>query len=79
MTMTVLNPIHPLFPHVSFKNSYRIMEAATIIGVSRWSIYRAIHQGDITTLRLGNRLLVIPGTELRKYIEAHVQDEPWFD
>ncbi len=34
-------------------------EAAILLGVSRGSAYEAVHQGEIPSIRIGNRILVL--------------------
>jgi len=44
-----------------------VSEAARIIGISRSAGYRAVHKGEIPTIRIGGRLLV-PTAKLRELL-----------
>jgi len=66
--------IHPLFPALPIKGSYRVAEAAKGLGVDRRTIYRAIERGELTVIRLTQRCTRIPAPELEAYITTHILD-----
>jgi excisionase family DNA binding protein len=35
-----------------------VQEAADILGISRWAVYRAVERGEISAIRVGRRILV---------------------
>jgi excisionase family DNA binding protein len=35
-----------------------VQDAAAILGVSNWAVYRAIERGDIGSIRIGRRILI---------------------
>lgn len=41
--------------------TYTIDEAAALIGIGRNAAYDAAHRGDIPTIRIGKRMLVLAG------------------
>ena len=45
--------------------AYPIDEAATLLGVSRWSVYKLIRQGELRPVRIGARQR-IPAAELAR-------------
>jgi excisionase family DNA binding protein len=55
---------------VNTKRLFSIDEAATYIGISRVSIYRAANRGDIPLVKLGGRTLV-EVSDLDAYIANH--------
>jgi len=55
---------------VNTKRLFSIDEAATYIGISRVSIYRAANRGDIPLVKLGGRTLV-EVSDLGTYIANH--------
>jgi excisionase family DNA binding protein len=51
---------------------YSVGEVAGMLGVSRGTVYRHVKDGEIGTVRIGNRI-VIPAAALRKLLT--VDDE----
>ncbi len=47
---------------------YSVPEAAEVLGVSPWLVYRLVAEGDLPSVRLGDRRLVVPHLAL----EAHL-------
>jgi len=45
-----------------------LSEAATLLGVSRWSVYLLINRGELAAVRIRSRRL-IAATELTAYIQ----------
>jgi predicted DNA-binding transcriptional regulator AlpA len=70
----VIEPLHPLFPDLRKKNSYRIREIVRGTHFDRMTIYRAIALGSLTAIRLGPRTLRVPAVSLLEYINAHIED-----
>lgn len=52
-----------------------IEQAGELLGISRRSAYRAAHEGQIPTLRLGRRILV-PTPRLLKLLGSAPAEEP---
>lgn len=50
--------------------TYRIEEAAKLLGISRNSAYEAARSGDIPTVRIGKRL-VVPKVQLERLLNGH--------
>jgi excisionase family DNA binding protein len=66
--------LHELFP-VTLKGSYRVREAARILGVSRQTLQREIDLSILApVLSVGKRGVRIPATTLRSYIDAKYYD-----
>jgi excisionase family DNA binding protein len=51
------------------KATCSVQDAAHILGVSRWAVYRAIERGEISSMRIGRRIL-IPTARLLADLEA---------
>lgn len=47
-----------------------VLEAADALGVSRWTIYKAVKRGQLRSVRIGDRLLFTVD-DLRAYVEAN--------
>lgn len=47
--------------------AYSAAQAATLLGVSEWSVYRQAKAGRIPTMRVGRRLL-FPRAALEQYV-----------
>jgi excisionase family DNA binding protein len=48
--------------------AYNINEAASRVGVSRWTINRAIRAGELNAHRTGKRSVVIYADDLLEYV-----------
>jgi len=53
---------------------FDIEEAGRLLGVSRMSVYDAIHQGELRTFRIGRRRL-ISSDALQDYVRQREQAE----
>ena len=53
----------------SSRNTFKIQEAAEILGISRWSAYYAFKRGELPGIKLGKRIL-IPRHALEKMLSA---------
>lgn len=51
--------------------AYPIDEAATLLGVSRWSVYKLIREGKLQPVRIGARQR-IPAEELARMTQPQV-------
>ena len=51
--------------------TYRIEEAAKVLGISRNACYEAARKGEVPTVRIGKRLLV-PKVALEKLLNGTV-------
>lgn len=40
---------------------YNIMEAAKKVGVSRWTLHRAIKDGKLQVYKVGGSVIILPG------------------
>lgn len=49
------------------KLTYNVPEAAALLGVSEPTLWKAIHQGEIPTIRVSNRVL-IPIAAFSRYL-----------
>lgn len=67
-------PLHPLFPSLVHKGSYRIREIARATGFSRQSLHKAIDRGDLQALKQGPRSYRIPTKSLLDYINSIYHD-----
>lgn len=67
-------PLHPLFPRLAPKGSYRIREVARATGFSRQSLHRAIERGQLQALKQGPRTIRIPAKSLVDYINQIYHD-----
>lgn len=47
--------------------AYSAKQAATLLGLSEWTIYRYAHSGRLPSMRVGRRLL-IPRAALEQYL-----------
>lgn len=72
--MTERPPLHPLFPKLVAKPSYRIREIARGTGFSRMSIHRAIERGQLQALKIGPRTIRVPAPALRQFLETNFYD-----
>ena len=52
---------------------YTLKQAAEMLGVSRWTIYKAIEKGQIKAVTISDRRR-IPQTELERLTEAKKDD-----
>ncbi|MFZ2030980.1 MAG: helix-turn-helix domain-containing protein [Vitreimonas sp.] len=52
------------------KLTYNMKEAVAAVGVSRSSLYKALSDGALTAVKIGNRTL-IPAESLRSWLLAH--------
>jgi excisionase family DNA binding protein len=50
-----------------------IDQAAELVGISRGAAYRAVHTGEIPSLRIGRRL-VVPSAKLLDMLGLHVTE-----
>ena len=50
-----------------------IDQVAELVGISRGAAYRAVHRGEIPSLRIGRRL-VVPSARLLDMLGLHVTD-----
>jgi excisionase family DNA binding protein len=48
--------------------------AAEMLGISRASAFRAVHRGQLPSIRLGRRI-VIPTAELRVLLRVHAAED----
>ena len=62
-------PRNFLSPKWDGRDTLTIMEAAEILGVSRWAAYAAANQGTLPTVRIG-RKWIIPKRALEKLLGA---------
>jgi excisionase family DNA binding protein len=44
---------------------YRILEAAELLGISKWTVYRLVKEGRLTLVKVGKRASGIPADSLR--------------
>jgi excisionase family DNA binding protein len=58
-----------LSPKWEGRDTLTIMEAAEILGISRWAAYDAANRGKLPTVRL-NRKWIIPRRALEKLLGA---------
>ncbi|HRD74370.1 MAG TPA: helix-turn-helix domain-containing protein [Hyphomicrobiaceae bacterium] len=57
------------------REAYSIAEAAKLWGIGRTSLYRAMSEGRLRTLKIGARRLVRRG-DLEAFMEAHATPTP---
>lgn len=57
-TDTAPKPVAGRKSHETGRQTYSVMEAASILGLGRNAAYQAAKLGEIPTLRIGKRLLV---------------------
>jgi len=55
---------------VSKSKVYSVKSVADYLGVSRWTIYRLVHRGELQSVKLSNRT-VFTANEIRRFIETH--------
>jgi excisionase family DNA binding protein len=51
---------------VAQKRALRVSEAAEMLSVSRWLLYRAVLSGRVKAVRLGPRSMRIPADEVER-------------
>jgi excisionase family DNA binding protein len=62
---------------VSFKMDkqlLRVNEAAVVLNVSRWTIYRWVEEGKLSATRIGKQSLRVIGNSIEKLIAEHRTD-----
>ena len=57
------------------KVAFGVDEVASLLGLHKNSVYRAIWKGEIRAVKLGARLLV-PRSELERLLGGPVDDDP---
>jgi excisionase family DNA binding protein len=50
------------------RETYSVLEAARVLGISRSGAYGAVYRGEIPALRIGQRI-VVPRKALRELLE----------
>lgn len=48
--------------------AYKPMELVALLGLSRWTIYRLLSEGRLSSIRVGGRI-VIPKTALERFLD----------
>ena len=62
---------------VSFKMDkqlLRVNEAALILNVSRWTVYRWVEEGKLSATKIGKQSLRVIGNSIEKLISEHRTD-----
>jgi excisionase family DNA binding protein len=62
---------------VSFKMDkqlLRVNEAAVVLNVSRWTVYRWVEEGKLSATRIGKQSLRVIGNSIEKLIAEHRTD-----
>lgn len=57
-------------PFPAFDRVARLDEAATILGISTWTLKRRSKAGEITILKLSPRRLGVRLSEIQRYLET---------
>lgn len=56
------------------KQLLRVNEAALVLNVSRWAVYRWVEEGKLSTTRIGKQSLRVIGNSIEKLIAEHRTD-----
>lgn len=48
---------------------YRVEEAAALLGISKWTVYRLVKVGSLTLVKVGKRASAIPADSLRAFMK----------
>jgi excisionase family DNA binding protein len=54
---------------------YRILEAAELLGISKWTVYRLVKEGRLTLVKVGKRASGIPADSLRNLMRGDAAKE----
>lgn len=55
------------------KPTLSVAEVAALLGISRNHAFKAIHQGDLPSIRIGRRVLV-PTAQLKALLDGHAEE-----
>lgn len=56
------------FQYTEIKYMFTVQEIARILGISVHTVYRLIHSGELTALKVSSRKTVIKAEEIERYI-----------
>ena len=56
------------------KQLLRVNEAAAVLKVSRWTVYRWVEEGKLSATRIGKQSLRVIGNSVEKLISEHRTD-----
>lgn len=56
------------------KQLLRVNEAALVLNVSRWTVYRWVEEGKLSATKIGKQSLRVIGNSIEKLIAEHRTD-----
>ena len=56
------------------KQLLRVNEAAAVLNVSRWTVYRWVEEGKLSATKIGKQSLRVTGNSVDKLISEHRTD-----
>lgn len=56
------------------KQLLRVNEAARVLNVSRWTVYRWVEEGKLSATKIGKQSLRVIGDSINKLISEHRTD-----
>lgn len=56
------------------KQLLRVNEAALVLNVSRWTVYRWVEEGTLSATKIGKQSLRVIGNSIEKLIAEHRTD-----
>ena len=56
------------------KQLLRVNEAAAVLNVSRWTVYRWVEEGKLSATKIGKQSLHVIGNSVDKLISEHRTD-----
>ena len=56
------------------KQLLRVTEAAAVLNVSRWTVYRWVEEGKLSATKIGKQSLRVMGNSVDKLIAEHRTD-----
>ena len=56
------------------KKTISVLEASAVLGISKGTAYKAVHSGELPTIKIGRRLLV-PIEALNRMLEGSKEDD----
>lgn len=56
------------------KQLLRVNEAAAVLNVSRWTVYRWVEEGKLSATKIGKQSLRVLGNSVDKLISEHLID-----